>query len=59
MKKLFQKIINKNIIKILNIYASSLTRKGTKFEKIFDEYVWYQTMDLIKIIKRNYDKDKK
>jgi hypothetical protein len=59
IKKLIQKTISKNILKFLIIYKDFLEDEEFEMRSIYENEIWYQVRDLIKLIKRSYDKDKK
>lgn len=59
IKKPIQKIISKNILKFLIIYKDFLEDEEFEMRSIYENEIWYQVRDLIRLIKRNYDKDKK
>jgi len=51
MKKLAQKLICKNIIKILEIYKNSIVHKEHIFKDYLDQTIYFELDYLIKIVK--------
>lgn len=57
MRKILNKIVNKYIIKILNIYKSNLEDKNLIFENYLDQTIYFEIQYLIRLIKeRNEEK---
>ena len=51
MRKILNKIVNKYIIKILNIYKSNLEDKNLIFENYLDQTIYFEIQHLIRLIK--------
>lgn len=59
MRKILNKIVNKYIIKILNIYKSNLEDKNLIFENYLDQTIYFEIQHLIRLIKERKDENGK
>ena len=50
MRKIFNRIIDKYIIKILNIYRKNLEDKMLIFENYLDQTIYFEIQHLIRLI---------
>lgn len=55
MRKILNKIIDKYIIKILNIYRKNLEDKMLIFENYLDQRIYFEIQHLIRLISERKD----
>lgn len=55
MRKILNRIVNKYIIQILNIYKKNLENETLVFEKYLDQKIYFEIQHLIRLINERKD----